>query len=95
LRRPASSSSPGSRNWRPSAEALRVTEERDGELIDAGEVRFGFAGKGLWSVLDPLREGGASRDGVVPVRSEIMVKLKFFGRHKGGAIRDGVVVHSA
>jgi ATP-dependent DNA ligase len=28
-------------------EALRVAEQRDGELLDAGEVRFGFAGKGL------------------------------------------------
>jgi ATP-dependent DNA ligase len=76
-------------------EALRVAEERDGALVDAGEVRFGFTGKGLWSTLDPLRAGGGSRDGVVPVRSEIKVKVKFFGRHKGGAIRDGVVIHSA
>jgi bifunctional non-homologous end joining protein LigD len=76
-------------------EALSVAEDRDGALVDAGELRFGFQGKGLWSVLDPLRAGTAGRDGVVPVRSEIKVKVKFFGRHKGGAIRDGVVVHSA
>jgi ATP-dependent DNA ligase len=32
-------------------EALFVAEERDGDLAYAGQVRFGFAGKGLWASL--------------------------------------------
>jgi bifunctional non-homologous end joining protein LigD len=75
-------------------EAIRVAEKLSGALVDAGEVRFGLAGKRLWSVLDPLRAGSA-RDGVVPVRPEIWLSIKYFGRHKGGAIRDGVVVGNA
>src|SRR5206468_3424002 len=33
-------------------EAIYVTEEREGVLHPAGQVRFGLAGKGLWHVLD-------------------------------------------
>jgi bifunctional non-homologous end joining protein LigD len=69
-------------------EAIRVAEKLGGAF---GEVRFGFAGKRLWSALDPLR-AGAARDGVVPVRPELWLTVKYFGRHKGGAIRDGVVI---
>jgi bifunctional non-homologous end joining protein LigD len=76
-------------------DALRVAEERAGELVDAGEVRFGFQGKALWSVLDPLRAGAAGRDGVVPIRRGLRLQVRHFGRHKGGAIRDGVVVGPA
>ena len=36
-------------------EALHVAEEIGGTLLTAGQVRFGFAGKGLWGVLDQLR----------------------------------------
>jgi hypothetical protein len=36
-------------------EALRVAEKLSGALVDAGEVRFGFTGKQLWSALDLLR----------------------------------------
>jgi hypothetical protein len=73
-------------------DAIRVAEERDGEIVDAGEVRFGFAGRQLWSALDPLRQGPADRYGVIPVRSQMRLRVKHFGGHKGGAIRDGVVV---
>jgi hypothetical protein len=41
---------------------------------------------------DPQCAGLADGRGVVPVRSEIRLTVKFFGRHRGGAIRDGVVV---
>jgi ATP-dependent DNA ligase len=70
-------------------EAIRVADKLSGAF---GEVRFGFAGKRLWSALDPLRAGEAGRDGVVPVKPELRLTVKFFGRHKGGAIRDGVVI---
>ena len=72
-------------------EAIRVAEKLSGALVAAGEVRFGFAGKRLWSVLDPLRTGSA-RDGVVPVKPELWLSVKYFGLHKGGTIRDGVVI---
>jgi ATP-dependent DNA ligase len=72
-------------------EAVYVAEEIAGKLESAGQVRFGFAGKGLWSELDALRSGPA-RKGVVPVRPTLSAKIKFFGRHKGGSIRDGVIM---
>lgn len=73
-------------------EAVHVAEEgEDGELRAAGQVRFGLAGRGLWGELDALREGPASR-GVVPVPPVLTAEVKFFGRHKGGAIRDGVLL---
>jgi hypothetical protein len=57
----------------------------------AGQVRFGFAGKGLWSELDRLR-AGPSRKGVVPIEPVLRASIKFFGRDKGGFIRDGVLL---
>ena len=46
-------------------EAIYVAEARDGELRAAGQVRFGFAGKGLWHTLKKLRadpsKGASSR----------------------------------
>src|SRR4051794_14728507 len=38
-------------------EAIYVAEERDGAFHPAGQVRFGFAGKGLWHIVDKLRAG--------------------------------------
>lgn len=62
-------------------EAIYVAEERDGKPRPAGQVRFGFAGKGLWQELDRLRNG-PPRKGVVPVRLGLLAEIKFFGRHK-------------
>jgi bifunctional non-homologous end joining protein LigD len=73
-------------------EALHVAELRDGDLVVAGQVRFGFAGKGLWPILDQLRVGPAGRYGIVTIEPCLMVKVEYFGRHKGGAIRDGVLI---
>jgi bifunctional non-homologous end joining protein LigD len=75
-------------------EALHVAEERDGEVVGVGvgQVRFGFAGKGLWAILHELRAGSLDRAGVVPIEPRLVVRVKYFGRHKGGAIRDGVLV---
>jgi hypothetical protein len=55
------------------------------------EVRFGFAGKGLWGELDRLR-AGPSRKGIVPDEPVLRAGIKFFGRHGGGFIRDGVLL---
>jgi hypothetical protein len=72
-------------------EAMRVAELRDGKRVEAGKVQFGV-GRGLMAPLDPRRAGGDDERGVVPVCSEIRLTVKFFGRHRGGSIRDGVVV---
>jgi bifunctional non-homologous end joining protein LigD len=72
-------------------EAIYVAESRDGVLCPAGQVRFGFAGKGLWQVLDKLRVDPA-RKGFVPVKLGLFAEVKFFGRYKAGFIRDGVIL---
>lgn len=72
-------------------EAVYVTEERDGVLQPAGQVRFGFAGKGLWHTLDRLRAGPAHK-GFNPVQLGLVAKVKYFGRYKRGYIRDGVIL---
>jgi len=43
-------------------EELRVSEAHNGELRPAGNVQFGFAGKGLWEMLDARRSGVARDD---------------------------------
>jgi hypothetical protein len=58
-----------------------VAEELDGEVVGAGQVRFGFAGKGLWAILDELRAGSLDRAGVVPIEPGLVVRVKYFGRH--------------
>ena len=45
----------------------------------------------IWSELDRLR-AGPPRQGVVPVEPVLQANIKFFGRHKGGFIRDGVLL---
>ena len=76
-------------------EAIFVAEARAGELRPVGQVRFGFAGKGLWHTLDALRAGPRRKGGFISVRRGLMAEVKYFGRHKGGYIRDGVVLSVA
>ena len=76
-------------------EAIYVAEVLGDELRPVGQVRFGFAGKGLWPTLDGLRAGPRRRGGFIPVRLGLMAEIKFFGRHKGGYIRDGVILSVA
>ena len=57
-------------------EAIYVAQQIAGGLVPA-EVRFGFAGTGLWSRLDALRAGPV-RKSVVPVRPILRAKIKFF-----------------
>ena len=73
-------------------EAVAVAELRDGALFPAGLVKFGLGGRGLWQRLEPLRAGPALRSGVVPVRPELVAEVRFFGRYRSGAIRDGVLL---
>ena len=71
-------------------DAVCVAEPRDGLLCPAGQVRF-FVGKGLWHALDERRAGPA-KNGIVPVWLGLVADIKFFGRHKSGSIRDGVIL---
>jgi bifunctional non-homologous end joining protein LigD len=71
-------------------DAVYVAEARDGVLCPAGQVRF-FVAKGLWHWLNERRAGPAKK-GVVPVWLGLVADIKFFGRHKGGSIRDGVIL---
>ena len=71
-------------------EAVYVAEERDGQLVPAGTVKVGL-GKGLWVILDRLRDGPPSRKGFIPVRPELTAEVKYFGRIGRGFIRDGVL----
>ncbi len=50
-----------------------------------------FGGKGLWATLDQYRVG-PERHGVFAERPGLAAEVKFFGRYKGGAIRDGVIL---
>jgi hypothetical protein len=52
----------------------------------------GWRAENLWHGLDLLRTGPATRSGVVPVRPELVAEIKFFGRYRSGAIRDGVLL---
>ena len=45
-----------------------------------------LAGDGLGRRLGPLRDGPASRAGVIPVRPELITGVKFCGRYRSGAI---------
>jgi ATP-dependent DNA ligase len=71
-------------------DAVYVAEALEGVLCPAGQVRF-FVDKGLWHFLDERRAGPA-KNGIVPVRLGLVADIKFFGRHKGGSIRDGVIL---
>jgi hypothetical protein len=61
-------------------------------LVPAGLVKFGLAGKELWSRLAPLCDGPANRAGIVPVRPKLVAGVKFFGHYRSGEIRDGVLL---
>ena len=71
-------------------DAVYVAEARDGVLFPAGQVRF-FVGKGVWHLLNERRAGLAT-NGIVPVWLGLVADIKFFGRHRGGSIRDGVIL---
>jgi len=73
-------------------EAVAVAELKGGGLVPAGLVKFGLGDKDLWQRLAPLRSGAATRSGLVPVRPELVAGVKFFGRYRSGAIRDGVLL---
>lgn len=77
-------------------DAVYIAEQRGAWLVPAGAVRFGLAGKALWRRLDWLRDGSARPQGrgpgIIPVRRELAVTIKYFGRIGGDYLRDGVLL---
>ena len=71
-------------------EAVKVAQFVEDELLPVGEVRFGV-GRGLRDVLEELRLNPAPGARTVPVRPMLAAEVKYFGRHRSGAIRDGVL----
>jgi hypothetical protein len=76
---------------------VRSAAPAHGRLRDAGEVRIGV-GRRLLETLRDIRAPGRASVGngnVTPVRPELALEVKYFGRHRSGVIRDGVIRHSA
>jgi ATP-dependent DNA ligase len=69
---------------------IYVAEQGDGVLIPSGQLQFGV-GRAVIEALQPLRRGEGGANGAVNVEPRARVAVKFFGRHKTGFIRDGVV----
>jgi hypothetical protein len=69
---------------------IRVAEVIDGVLRDCGQVRFGV-GRELRGALEEMR-AGELRGGGVAVEPWFKVTVRYFGRHRSGALRDGVLV---
>jgi hypothetical protein len=74
-------------------EAIIVSEPIGEQLVPRGRVQFGLAGRGLWTVLDAIRETPAGQRPVKTwaVRPVLIAEVRHFGRHASGAIRDGVL----
>ena len=60
------------------------------KLMPVGEVQFGV-GRGLRKMLDAIRLEPRPGGRRVPVRPVLGAEVKFFGRHRNGMIRDGLV----
>ena len=71
-------------------EAITVAEVTDGRLLPAGEVQFGV-GRRLRELLNVIRLEPRPGRRRVPVRPVLGAEVKYFGRHRNGMIRDGVV----
>jgi len=71
-------------------EAATVVEIIDDKLSPAGEVQFGV-GRRLRELLEAIRLSARPGSRRVPVRPVLGVEIKFFGPHRNGMIRDGVV----
>jgi bifunctional non-homologous end joining protein LigD len=71
-------------------EAITVAEIIDDKLLPAGEVQFGV-GRALREMLEAIRLDPPSGSRRVLVRPMLTSEIKFFGRHRNGMIRDGVV----
>lgn len=52
----------------------------------AAAIRFEMPGRRRFG-----RRSGPATNGLVPIAPLLLDEIKFFGRYKGGAIRDGVV----
>ena len=67
--------------------------EREAVAVSgAGACRAGEVRPLLARRLDPLRTGPTPRSGVVPVRTELVAGVRYFGRYRSGWLRDGVLL---
>jgi hypothetical protein len=48
-------------------------------VTPTGQLRFGFAGPGLWAELD-ARRASAAMKGIVPINPFLAAEIKFFGQ---------------
>ena len=71
-------------------EAITVAEIIDDKLTPVGEVQFGV-GRGLRKMLETIRLPARPGSRRVSVRPVLGAEIKYFGRHRNGMIRDGVV----
>jgi ATP-dependent DNA ligase len=71
-------------------EAITVAEIIGDTLTPVGEVQFGV-GRRLRKALEAIRLDRRPGSRRVPVRPVLGAEIKFFGRHRNGMIRDGVV----
>ena len=71
-------------------EAITVAEVIDDKLLPAGEVQFGV-GRRLREALEAIRLESRPGSRRVPVRPVLGAEIKYFGRHRNGMIRDGVI----
>jgi hypothetical protein len=67
-----------------------VAEVIGDRLTPVGEVQFGV-GRALRELLDAIRLEPRPRSRRVPARPVLGAEIKYFGRHRNGMIRDGVV----
>jgi hypothetical protein len=67
-----------------------VAEVIDDKLLPAREVQFGV-GRRLREALEAIRLEPRPGRRRVPVRAALGAEIKYFGRHRNGMIRDGVV----
>jgi hypothetical protein len=72
--------------------AVAVAEWCEGELVPrrAGQVRP--CPQGFVAEAGPAARWPSAALGHVPVRPELVAGVKFFGRYRSGAIRDGVLL---
>ena len=67
-----------------------MAEVIDDKLLPAREVQFGVERR-LREALEAIRLPARQGSRRVPVRPVLTAEVKFFGRHRNGWIRDGVL----
>jgi len=64
---------------------------RRGTAFCAPQDKSGFCEQGALALAQRATRR-VSKNGIVPDGLGLVTEIKFFGRHKGGSIRDGVIL---